>query len=61
MPPRLRAVYGVSMRLAERFRLARSPVVRVLRVSFSPIWPTAPQAPVDQPDDYAALAKTQLD
>ncbi len=55
MPHAASAVYERSMRLAERFRLARAPVVRV-RVSFSADLADAPQAPVDQPTNYAALA-----
>ena len=42
------------MRLAGRFRLARAPVVQV-RVSFAANLADAPQAPVDQPTNYAAL------
>ncbi len=55
MPHAGAAVYERSMRLAERFRLARAPVVRV-RVSFSADLADALQAPADQPTNYASLA-----
>jgi nicotinamidase-related amidase len=42
------------MRLAERFRATGAAVVRV-RVSFSTDLADAPQLPVDQPTNYAAL------
>ena len=48
------AVYDRSMRLAQRFRSAGAPVVRV-RVSFSQTGPTRPESTVDQPTDYASL------
>ncbi len=54
MPHAASAVYERSMRLAERFRLVRAPVVRA-RVSFSADLADAPQAPADQPTNYAAL------
>jgi nicotinamidase-related amidase len=47
-------VYQRSLRLAQRFRDAGAPVVRV-RVSFSSDLADALQPPVDQPTNYAAL------
>jgi nicotinamidase-related amidase len=47
-------VYQRSMQLAERFRAAGAPVVRV-RVSFSGDFADAHRAPVDQPTDFASL------
>lgn len=47
-------VYGRSMKLAQRFRDAGSPVVRV-RVSFSPDRSDALQQPVDQPPNLGAF------
>jgi nicotinamidase-related amidase len=54
MPHAAAAVYERSKRLAERFRRARAPVVQV-RVSFSADLADAPQAPADQPTNYASL------
>jgi nicotinamidase-related amidase len=48
------AVYERSMRLAQQFRSARAPVVRV-RVAFSADLADAPRAAVDQPPNYASL------
>jgi nicotinamidase-related amidase len=48
------AVNERSMRLAQRFRAAGAPVVRV-RVSFSGDLVDALRLPVDQPTNYAAL------
>ena len=48
------AVNERSMRLAQRFRAAGSPVVRV-RVSFSRDLADALRPPVDQPTNYASL------
>jgi nicotinamidase-related amidase len=47
-------IYERSMQLAQRFRAAAAPVVRV-RVSFSAELADAPQLPVDQPTDYSSL------
>jgi nicotinamidase-related amidase len=48
------AVYERSMRLAQQFRAASAPVVRV-RVSFSGDLVDALQPPVDQPTNYSSL------
>ncbi|HEY2627552.1 MAG TPA: hydrolase [Usitatibacter sp.] len=48
------AIYERSMKLAERFRAAGSPVVRV-RVSFAPDRSDALHQPVDQPTNYALI------
>jgi nicotinamidase-related amidase len=47
-------IYRQSMSLAQRFRAAGAPVVRV-RVSFGPGKVLAPRQAVDQPSNYAAL------
>jgi nicotinamidase-related amidase len=47
-------VYQRSMQLAQRFRAAGAPVVRV-RVSFSSDFADALRLPVDQPTNYASL------
>jgi nicotinamidase-related amidase len=47
-------IYERSMRLAQRFRDAAAPVVRV-RVSFSRDFADAFRPPVDQPSNYAAF------
>jgi nicotinamidase-related amidase len=47
-------VYQRSMQLAQRFRAAGAPVVRV-RVSFSSNLSDALRAPVDQPTNFASL------
>jgi nicotinamidase-related amidase len=47
-------VYERSMRLAQHFRAASAPVVRV-RVAFSGDLADAPRAVVDQPSNYASL------
>lgn len=48
------AVYERSMQLAQRFRAAGSPIVRV-RVSYSSDLADAVRLPVDQPTNFAAL------
>jgi nicotinamidase-related amidase len=48
------AIHERSMRLAQQFRAASAPVVRV-RVTFSGDLADAPRATVDQPSNYAAL------
>jgi nicotinamidase-related amidase len=47
-------VYERAMRLAQRFRSAGAPVVRV-RVAFSADLADAPRGTVDQPTNYASL------
>src|SRR5262245_15334885 len=47
-------LYRRSMQLAQRFRDAGAPVIRV-RVSFSPDFADALRAPVDQPTQLASL------
>src|SRR5260370_39583687 len=47
-------VYQRSMQLAQRFRTAGAPVVRV-RVSFSGDFADAHRPPVDQPTDFGSL------
>jgi nicotinamidase-related amidase len=47
-------VYERSLRLAERFRAVKAPVVWV-RVAFSADLADAPRTPVDRPTDYGAL------
>jgi len=47
-------VYQRSMQLAQRFRAAGAPVVRV-RVSFAGDFADAHRLPVDQPTDFASL------
>jgi len=54
VPHAAATVYERSIRLAQRFRTAGSPVVQV-RVSFSPDLRDVPQALVDKPSNYAAL------
>ena len=48
-------VYQRSMQLAQRFRAASAPVVRV-RVSFTGDFADAHRPPVDQPTNFASLA-----
>lgn len=54
MPHPAPEIYERSMRLAQRFRAAGAPVVRV-RVSFSTDLADALQPQVDQPTNYASL------
>ena len=54
VPHSAAVIYERSMQLAQRFRAAGAPVVRV-RVSFSGDMADASQAPVDQPTNYSAL------